>query len=622
MPDSAASPLAALPYESLAGYAAIGDCRTLALVSRAGSIDWLCLPHFSSPSLFAALLDCRRGGRFALRPREVVAVTREYLGDSNVLQTTFRCARGVLRLTDALVMLPEADARSELNPQHELIRRAVCAEGEVQLDAFYQPRPDYARRVPRLCRRGRLGWLCARRGMTLYLHGNMALAPDPAVPGALAGSERLLRGQSRCLLLAYSQFEMAALAPRDTARWRVARTRQWLQGWAARCTYHGPYRGAVQRSALAIKLLSYRLSGAVVAAGTTALPEEAGAARNWDYRYCWLRDTSMLLQSFIDLGYYEESSAFLGWLLHATRLTLPQLKVLYDVHGEAPPAETTLDHLEGWRGHRPVRVGNAADGQLQFDIYGQVTLTVLRYVEHGGQLDASEKRLVASLARAVCELWRQPDHGIWEIRLPPRHNTHSKLMCWLALDSLLALDRRIGLGLAAEALARERDAIRADIEARGFNAATGSYVGYYGGSAPDASLLLMARYGFLAPDHPRMLGTWRHIERTLLCDGLLHRYPAGRAYDGVAGEENPFVICSFWLVDYLARLGETARARALFERLAGLANDVGLYAEEYDPQQREPMGNFPQAFSHEGLITAALTLHDAARGRRGSGIRK
>jgi GH15 family glucan-1,4-alpha-glucosidase len=607
-------------YPPIGDYAAIGNCRTIALISRQGSLDWLCLPHFSAPSLFAALLDARGGGRFALRPRDVISVRREYLRETNVLTTEFVCAHGTVRLTDFFSVLTEVELRRELHPEHQIIRRVECVQGAVQLDILYQPRPGYARRSPALIQRGKLGWLCQHNGLAVYLQSTLPLAA--AGPGTLTGSPTLHAGARHDLILSYCQNDAVVLcAPGETAERRLASTVQWWRGWCGQCTYSGPYRDAVLRSALTLKLLTYCLSGAVVAAATTSLPEGPTGERNWDYRYCWLRDTSLVLQSFIDLGFVTEARAFLGWLLYATRLTQPRLQVLYDVYGETALPERTVRQLEGYQGKGPVRIGNAAHSQLQLDVYGDVVLTACSFVRRGGELDRYERELVTGFGRAVCQLWRLPDASIWEIRGKPRHNTYSKLMCWVALDRLVELNGLLGMPASSDRLRGIGGQIREEMDRRGFDAGLNSYVGYFGGRDPDASLLLLARYGYIRPDDPRMLGTVACIERMLTVrDGLLYRYPAGAGYDGVPGSENAFALCSFWLVDYLARLGDVRRACALFERLLVLANDVGLYAEEFGAEDGRPLGNFPQAFSHVGLITAALALSQAHEGKRGEAI--
>ncbi len=609
-------------YPPIGDYAAIGNCKTLALVSRQGSIDWLCVPHFSAPSLFAALLDRREGGRFAIRPRDIQRIDRRYVDHTAVLQTEFRCAHGTARLTDFLTVLPEHEQRLAVHPEHQLIRILECVQGDIEVDVLYQPRPDYARRRPRLVRRGRLGWLCEANGIAAYLQTTVDLAA--VEPDILAGTAALHAGECAQFVLGYCHNDVGVLLPLGTAvQERLNSTVRWWRGWSAQCTYEGPYREVVVRSALTLKLLTYCLSGAVVAAATTSLPEGPTGERNWDYRYCWLRDTSLVLQSFIDLGFVAEAAAFLGWLLHATRLTQPRLQVMYDVYGETALTERTLPQLEGYRGQGPVRIGNAAHRQLQLDIYGDVVLTACSFIERGGQLDRDERELLIGFGRSVCELWREPDASIWEVRTAPRHNTYSKLMCWVALDRMIKLHERVALPAACADMPEIRQRIREAIDAHGFDAKRNSYVGYFGGTEPDASLLLLARYGYLAADDPRMVGTVRYIEQRLSVDeGLLYRYPPDTGYDGVRGTENLFLICSFWLVDYLARAGSIDRAQRLFERLVRLGNDVGLYAEEVSARDESPVGNFPQAFSHVGLITAALALAQAQQGKRDKEIAK
>ena len=592
-------------------YAAIGNCKTLALVSSHGSIDWCCLPNFSGASVFAALLDAERGGRFAIRPRDILRIERAYLDGTNVLRTTFHCRRGVLELTDCMAV-DGGDVRDqhEMTPEHELIRIASCTAGEVELHAIYQPRPGYAKKLPRLAARGRLGWQCTLGATNLHLLSDFAFAGTEAA--TLEAVETLHAGEQREASLSASEHEIGVIAPLGAAiEQRLATTIDWWRAWSAGCTYDGPWRAAVLRSCLTLKLLTYSLSGAVLGAGTTSLPESTQSRRNWDYRYCWLRDSSLTLSAFMDVGLQDEGAAFIAWLLHATRLTQPRLKPLYDVYGRAALSQRELPHLRGWRGVGPVRIGNSASKQLQLDVYGEVLLAAHDFVQRGGHLDAYEQCVVAGFARSAATLWRQPDAGLWEIQSGPRHNTYSKLMCWTALDRALKLHEQVGLPIDADHLRSERDALRRDIDEHGFDAGLDSYVGYYGGQDADASLLLIPRMGYLAADDSKMRGTLAHIERQLGVNGLLYRYPPGPGYDGVAGGENLFVICCFWRVQCLADLGRTAQARELFEQLLALANPVGLYAEELDVATRKLRGNFPQAFSHAGLIAAALALDRA-----------
>jgi GH15 family glucan-1,4-alpha-glucosidase len=601
-------------------YAAIGNCKSLALVSCFGSIDWWCLPHFSGPSYFGALLDRERGGRFALTPRHIERVEQSYLEHSNVVRTRFHCIGGVLELTDFMT-LAHGDAGDTLpmQPAHEIVRIARCVAGRVELQALYQPRPDYARGLPRLTQRGRLGWQCSFDGLSTQLHSRLEFKPQAS---ATLQARVLLDAGEQCeASLSTCEREIGVILPiGSAAQQRLDETLAWWRGWCAHCAYGGPHREAVVRSALSLKLLSYAPSGAVVAAGTTSLPEALDCARNWDYRYCWLRDASLVLQAFIDLGFFEESACFLGWLLHATRLTQPRLQVMYDIYGETSLDERELPSLRGYHGVGPVRVGNAASRQLQLDVYGEVILTAFEFVERGGALGAAEKASLAGFVDRVCSCWREPDQGVWEIRGPRRHNTYSKLMCWAALDRALRLHERGALALDAAHLRRECAALRTDIDAHGYDEALGAYVGTYvgsdGGSAPDASLLQMARLGYLDANDPKMLRTVRLISERLSVKGLLYRYPPGGAYDGVGGPDNLFTLCSFWWVELLALQGRIGEADAMMRRLLALRNAVGLYAEEFDARTLQPLGNFPQAFSHVGLITAALALERASRARR------
>jgi GH15 family glucan-1,4-alpha-glucosidase len=560
----------------LGDYGLIGNCRTAALVSRHGSIDWLCLPHFSGASIFAALVDEHKGGRFSIGPRNVARSSQRYLGDTNVLETTFECAEGVLRLTDFM----------PLEGENTLDRIAECVSGSVEVDVLYQPRPDYARRIPALRREVDGGWS----------FGNVVLHADRELriveEGTLASRFTLRAGESAGFSINGTPGSQRARLGETATAWR-----QWLSP----CRYAGPYAPALRRTCLVLKLLTFNPTGAIIAAPTTSLPAAPEGDRNWDYRYCWLRDASLVLGCFIELGFEAEAAAFRQWLLHATRSTHPRLQVLYDVHGEPSVGEHVLGHLAGHGSRRPVRIGNAAHGQVQLDVYGEVLAAIA-----GQRLDPEEKRCVAGFGDSVRELWRSPDHGIWEIRSEPRHHTHSKVMCWASLDALL----KMRLPIDEAATRQARDAIRDDVERHAFDASLGSFVGYYGGTAADATALLMPRRGFLPADDPRMASTFEYIERTLAVGPLVYRYPPENAYDGTGAPDNFFGACAFWRVDWLARAGRVDEAASRFEELLALATPLGLYAEGFDTD-RKPAGNFPQAFTHVELLHAGLVLEGA-----------
>lgn len=598
---------------AIGDYAVIGDCRSAALISREGSLDWLCLPRFDAPSVFGALLDRHRGGSFTVRPAGPFTSARRYVDDTNVLETTFTTERGRIRMLDLMPVASEDDKRHALAPEHEVLRVIEGVEGEVEVEVVCDPRPWYGTVVPRLSDRGSMGYCYEYGAEALVLRSEIPLAVSGRQPGA-RGHARVRPGERRYLSLAFTHGEVAVLPLfGKIAEGKIAQTIRWWQAWASRCRYAGPYRAAVIRSALTLKLLTYAPSGAVVAAPTTSLPEKVGGVRNWDYRYCWLRDASLTLQALMDLGYVEEAEAFLAWILHSTRLTWPELQVLYDVHGESRLRERELPHLEGYAGSRPVRIGNDAENQLQLDTYGEVVDAAFEFVRRGGRLDRTTGRMLVGLARTVCRRWREPDEGIWEVRGGRRHHTYSKAMCWVALDRLLKLHETGHLRAPTAQCAAEREAIRTEIEARGYNRQLESYVSVLDGDQVDASLLLLSRYGYVAPTAPRMVSTCARLHQRLGRNGLLYRYLDD---DGLPPGEGAFGICSFWSVECRARQGMVADAVADFEHLLSLANDVGLFAEEIDPETGALLGNVPQAFTHVGLIDAALTLAD----RTGHGL--
>ena len=488
-----------------------------------------------------------------------------------------------------------------------MLREIEGLEGEVQIEVLYEPRPDYGRCRPRLEDRGALGLWTEAHHAALVLRSELEVSPTDDGQAA-RGVATVRAGERKYLSFTYAEEAPHVVAPLgEIARARVERSARWWREWAGRCRYDGPYRDAVVRSALVLKLMAYAPSGAVVAAPTTSLPEQPGGVRNWDYRYCWLRDASFTVRALFALGYEDEAEAFLQWMLHATRLTWPELQVVYDVFGETKLPEKELLHLEGYGGSKPVRIGNDAHGQLQLDVYGEVIDAVSRFARRGGRLDRDTVKMLDGLGHTVCKRWHEPDEGIWEGRSGRFHHTHSKVLCWVALDRLVQMHEAGELQVCADEFRKECDAIRAEIETRGYNEELASYTRTFGGDEMDASLLVMPLYGYLDGPHPRMRSTCARIQEKLERNGLIYRYEE-RTKDGLPPGEGAFGICSFWWVECLALGGDVQTATRVFERLLTYGNDLGLFAEENDPETGAALGNFPQGFTHIGLINSALTL--------------
>jgi GH15 family glucan-1,4-alpha-glucosidase len=591
----------------ISDYAVIGDCRATALVSRQGSIDWLCWPRFDSPSIFAALLDKERGGSWSIAPAAGFQVERSYIQDSNVLETRFVCPGGRATLTDLMAVASENFKRSALMADHEIVRQLACTEGEVEVRVSFHPRADYGLDPVRIRDLGKLGLRVDVGRGAYWLRCSMPLRvqPDRAIATFF-----LKRGDVLQFSLSYTEESPAVLpALGHNTQAAIERSVRWWQQWAAKATYQGPYREAVTRSALALKLLTYAPSGAIVAAATTSLPERIGASLNWDYRYCWLRDASLTVRALLGLGYMEETESFMTWLLHATRMTQPELKILYTVFGQLAPHERELKYLRGYDGSVPVRIGNDARKQLQLDVYGEVIDASAQFGQSNGGFDRSTQKVLIGFGKYVAKNWDQPDEGIWEPRFGRQNNTHSRLLCWTALDRLLAMDEKgILHGVPRDWFTRERERIREQIQQRAWNDELNSYVDVLDGDGMDATLLRIPWYGFEEADSPRMKSTYRKVcEHLGAGNGLLFRYPR-------EPREGTFGICGFWGVEYLALGGTLKEAHQQFDALLKFGNDLGLFAEEIDPVSGEALGNFPQAFTHIGLISAALTLAEQERG--------
>ncbi|MGE5110400.1 MAG: glycoside hydrolase family 15 protein [Acidobacteriaceae bacterium] len=595
------------PQPKIQDYGILGDCRSAALVSKSGSIDWLCWPRFDSPSIFAAILDPAQGGHWSIAPELAFEADHAYVPDSNVLETNFRCSDGRATLTDLMPVASEKFKRGHILPSHELARELRCLEGEVRFRVELFPRSQYGKNSPRIRDLGPMGlrFDVGRGSYWVQSNARWRLHKDRAT------AELLLKASDVAQFsLTYAEESPAAFSPPGEAiSSGIRRSVDWWQQWSSRCSYDGPYRENVVRSALALKLLAYAPSGAIAAAATTSLPERIGDSLNWDYRYCWLRDASLAIRSLLGLGYFEEAESFITWLLHATRLTQPELRILYTMFGEIARHESELGYLNGYLNSRPVRIGNGARKQFQLDIYGEVIEATAMFAEHTERFDRTTQKVLIGFGKYVARNWDRADEGIWEPRSGREDHTHSRLMCWTALDRLLAMDSKGMLsGVPREWFTRERDRICEQIKTRAWNPDLQSYVSTLDGDRMDSTLLRLSWYGLESADSQRMRSTYQKVrERLGAGDDLLYRYNRDP-------HEGAFGICGFWEVEYLALAGELDRAHDVFSGLLAYANDLGLFSEEIDPETGDALGNFPQAFTHIGLISAALTLAECERG--------
>jgi alpha,alpha-trehalase len=623
MTTETGSPATALGASTPIGdYAMLSDCNSAALVSRAGSVDWLCLPRFDSPALFARLLG-PDAGHWSIRPSGAFRSEHRYLPGTLVLETTFSTDSGTVKVTDALAFA-EGQRGHDLgfSSPHELLRLVEGVSGTVELELELAPRPEYGLVRP-LCRR------TAEGGRTFG--GPSRIAVTAGVPveisdATMRASFAVGEGEQVGFALQWTAVEDDA--PNPTAASEVpARIEDIVEAWhsweAEHDIYEGPHRDLVRLSSRVLKGLTYRPTGAVVAAATTSLPEDVGGERNWDYRFSWIRDASLTLQALYIGSCSDEAESFVSFMTSAAggRVKGGSLQIMYGIGGEHDLSERELSHLPGWRDSSPVRIGNGAWGQSQLDVYGELLDALWIYHEQLGELHPEIQEFVAELANAAAEGWKQRDAGMWEMRGEPQHHLSSKVLCWTALDRAAKLAPQLGeYGAQAEEWVAERDRIRAEVLERGWSEKRQAYAQAFDSDELDAAALLMPLVGFLPATDERMRSTIDVIASGLTEDGLVLRYrnQAGLNADGLEGEEGTFVICSFWLVSCLARAGELDRAEALFDQLAAYANDVGLLAEEIDTASAELLGNFPQAFSHIGLITAAWEIDKARTGKSGS----
>ena len=588
---------------AIGDYAVIGDCRSAALVSRFGSIDWLCWPCFDSPAVFGKLLDTDAGGFWRICPAEPFRAQRRYLGTTNVVETLFETDNGVIRLVDFMPIGSEGRKNTGFLPEQQILRLLDCLSGEVTVKVIFNPRPHYGQSKARLKDRGRLGLrLEAGRGL-LALHGGLKYE---LTPGGAYCSKAMHAGETLSFALTYAAEAPSVLPDLAATRELLQETTEWWEKWASQCTYEGAYRDAVIRSALTLKLLQFGPSGAFIGAPTTSLPEKIGHDLNWDYRFCWLRDASLTIQALHGTGFKNEATSFANWTLHATRLTQPKLMVMYDVYGNPVKDESVLSQWAGYQASRPVRVGNRAKKQIQLDTYGEVICGVAQILKSGGEVDRETAKALVGFGKYVCRNWQAPDDGIWEPEGEPTAHTHSRLLCWVALEQLLQLaEAKILHNVPIPAFESVRAQIRQDLESNAWNEVFASYSSEPGSQKLDATLLLLALHKFEDVSTDRLSKTYERIRNHLGAGGaLLYR----NRTDGVA-TEGAFGICSFWGVEFLAMGGGTlVEAHKGFQDLLSYANDVGLFAEEIDPQTGGALGNFPQAFTHVGLINAAMAI--------------
>ena len=579
-------------------YALIGDCETAALVSRDGSVDWLCWPRFDSPACFAALLGTEEHGHWRIAPEGVAPerTRRRYRGDTLVLETVMETPEG-----GAVALIDFMPPRSS---HSDLVRIVRGLRGRVRMRMDLSLRFDYGRTVPWVTRQDN-GDLCGRAGPH-----QVTLRTDVPTRGEnmhTVAEFEVGEGEDATFVLTHSESHLPPPEPTDPRR-ELGETEAFWRDWVGSCSDRSPWTEAVKRSLITLKALTYRPTGGIVAAPTTSLPEVLGGSRNWDYRFCWLRDSAFMLTALTGAGFLEEAAAWRDWLTRAIAGSPDQVQIMYGLAGERLLTETELPWLPGYAGSRPVRIGNGAAGQVQLDVLGEVVDALFQAHRHGLKASSPGWPLARAIMDHLDGTWRRPDHGIWEVRGTPRHFTHSKVMVWAAFDRMVRIAEEFAFDGPIERWRRTRDEVHAEVCAKGFDPDLGAFTQSYGSRSLDASLLQIPLVGFLPADDPRVRGTVAAVERGLTSDGLVRRYDTDATDDGIKEKEGTFLACSFWLVEVMHLQGRVEEARALFERLLTLRNDVGLLAEQYDTRAGRQVGNFPQAFSHEALVNAALAL--------------
>ncbi len=582
-------------FSPIEDYALIGDCETAALVSREGSIDWLCWPRFDSSACFAALLGSPENGRWKLAPSAASKITRGYRPGTLILETEFKTREGTVTVTDLMPVRGECS---------DVVRLVHGRRGRVAMEMELILRFDYGRSVP---------WVTSMADGTLRAIAgpNMVALRTPApIHGEslkTVSKFTVSKGETVPFVLTYGESHRGIPRPID---WRasLAKTEEFWRKWIQQCTNPGPFAKALERSLITLKALTYRPTGGIVAAPTTSLPEWPGGKRNWDYRYCWLRDATLTLLALMGGGYYQEASEWQKWLRRAIAGSPEQVQIMYGVAGERQLDEWEIPWLAGYGGATPVRVGNAASTQLQLDIYGEVADALHNARKRKLRGHDSWLELEPALLAHLAKIWREPDEGMWEIRGPRQHFTYSKVMVWVAFDRAIRSFEKFGLKGPVEEWRATRQEIAEDVCRHGYDAKLGSFVQSYGSRQLDASLLRIPLVGFLPPSDPRVVGTVRAIERKLMRKGFVLRYDTQSSDDGLPPGEGVFLPCSFWLADAYVLLGRRREAEKLLKKLLALQNDVGLLAEEYDPVRKRMLGNFPQAFTHVALVNTILNV--------------
>ncbi|QSQ25355.1 glycoside hydrolase family 15 protein [Pyxidicoccus parkwayensis] len=616
------------PYPAITDYAFLSDCHSLGMVARDGTLEWMCFHRFDNNPVFACMLDREQGGFFRVAPVAPSTITRRYLPDTNILETRFATDTGVITVTDCLPCWEderEPGKIADIQPRHLFIRLVRCEQGEVEVAVTFSPRFDFGRTTPYLHPISDDLAVVFGGADSLLLHCNLGRLVSDA-KGGCDSREVLKAGDRRELAIQWERphrMKPARLDPEDL-RTRVERTEAFWRSWASRCTYTGPHRDLVVRSLLVLKGLTYSDTGAIIAAGTTSLPEEVGGVRNWDYRFSWLRDSSVLIAALGMFGYRDEARRFARFLLTTTAGRTDELQILYGIGGERFLIETDLKALDGYKGSKPVRIGNGAFDQFQMDTYGElvgVMYNLVKRLDFSYEEQQSDPRMrfwmefVKQVVDTAARRWNEPDDGIWETRGGRQHFVFSKVMAWLALDrGIILFERLPELKPDLDGWRRARDDVRRAIEAEGVDPETGAFVQAFGQKALDATALQILLTGFLPPDDPRVKATVERIDKELTREGHVYRYIERN--DGLAGEEGTFTFCTLWLATSFAVMGDVERAEERLAKVLEYVSDLGLCAEEIDPVRREALGNTPQAFSHAGLIQAILAIEEAREARK------